>query len=533
MIKNYFLLNRLTTDLNKEITGSRIISAFSQEKDKLTMELLKKGESLFMEISVSQRFPYITVKERFSRGKKNTVNLFNNFLPAVVENFSIAHLDRIIKIKTDMGDFYSYIRGNKTNIIAVADELYTSFKKISDEEAEAFITEFRNLVFTADKTEFIPGDDETLSNKDYLKKYPFLGKEILSEADLRRTGSRSSAVQSVIEDLWNKKPAVYTGEKEVRLAVEDFRLFEGYKKEVFDTLLTAVNYYISRKFSTELFFQRKRNLLTSVENELERTASRINSLKGRIEAGSKEDIYNKYANLLLINLKSFEKGAEEIEVEDIYRNNDKVRIKVDPSLSPQKNADKYFEKSRSEKINYLKSKELFESSLIKYDKLREQQKMLSEIDSPEELKKMDTSKKESGRSGDKDDLKDKFRQYLIDGKYKLYVGTDSERNDLLTTRFAKQNDYWFHARGVSGSHVVLRVENTKEPVPKPVLKKAASIAAYHSKAKTSSLAPVAYTLKKYVVKKKGMETGKVSLLKEGVLLVKLGIPPGCEYISKE
>jgi hypothetical protein len=228
MIKNYFLLNRLTTDLNKEITGSRIISAFSQEKDKLTMELLKKGESLFMEISVSQRFPYITVKERFSRGKKNTVNLFNNFLPAVVENFSIAHLDRIIKIKTDMGDFYSYIRGNKTNIIAVADELYTSFKKISDEEAEAFITEFRNLVFTADKTEFIPGDDETLSNKDYLKKYPFLGKEILSEADLRRTGSRSSAVQSVIEDLWNKKPAVYTGEKEVRLAVEDFRLFDGY-----------------------------------------------------------------------------------------------------------------------------------------------------------------------------------------------------------------------------------------------------------------------------------------------------------------
>ncbi len=110
-------------------------------------------------------------------------------------------------------------------------------------------------------------------------------------------------------------------------------------------------------------------------------------------------------------------------------------------------------------------------------------------------------------------MSSKFKHYIIDGKYHLYVGKDSKNNDLLTTRFAKQNDYWFHARGSSGSHVVLRVENIKDPVPKNVLKKAAAIAAYHSKAKTAGVVPVAFTFKKYVVKKKGDPSWNSSTVK--------------------
>ena len=130
----------------------------------------------------------------------------------------------------------------------------------------------------------------------------------------------------------------------------------------------------------------------------------------------------------------------------------------------------------------------------------------------------------------KDDIKSKFKHYLIDNKYNVFVGKDSKNNDLLTTRFAKQNDFWFHARSVSGSHVVLRVENTKEAIPKNILKNVAALAAYHSKAKTAGTVPVAYTLKKYVIKKKGYPIGTVHLLKEDVLLVKPEIPKGCEFV---
>ena len=55
-----------------------------------------------------------------------------------------------------------------------------------------------------------------------------------------------------------------------------------------------------------------------------------------------------------------------------------------------------------------------------------------------------------------EDISSKFKHYLIEKKYHVFVGKDSVNNDLLTTRFAKQNDFWFHARSVSGSHVVFK-----------------------------------------------------------------------------
>jgi len=121
-----------------------------------------------------------------------------------------------------------------------------------------------------------------------------------------------------------------------------------------------------------------------------------------------------------------------------------------------------------------------------------------------------------------------FKHYILHGQYHVFVGKDSRNNDELTTQFAKQNDLWFHARGVAGSHVVLRVDNTKEAVPKNIIKEAAALAAYYSKAKTSGMAPVSYTFRKYVHKKKGLDPGQVILSKESVVLVKPEIPKECE-----
>ena len=212
-----------------------------------------------------------------------------------------------------------------------------------------------------------------------------------------------------------------------------------------------------------------------------------------------------------------------------------VKIKLNPKLAPKKNVDYWFDKSKAEKIGYEKSLELMDKAKINYGKLRKIEYGLFKIDS---LKELDNIIKESkikrqGMKPGKEDLKEKFKHYIIDDKYHVYVGKDSKNNDLLTTKFAKQNDYWFHARSVSGSHVVLRIENTKEAIPKNVLKRIAALAAYHSKAKTAGVVPVTYTFKKYVVKKKGYPVGTVHLLKEDVLLVKPEIPKGCEFISTE
>ena len=254
-----------------------------------------------------------------------------------------------------------------------------------------------------------------------------------------------------------------------------------------------------------------------------------------MQKGTREDEYNKIANLLLININKISKGTDKIELQDIYNNDISFSAKLDPKFSPKQNVDSYFEKARNEKIKFEKSKQLSSGLEKKYSELKNIKENFLNAETNEDynfiMKKLNLKQEEKKKPDD--EIKNKFRHYLIHNKYNVFVGKDSKSNDLLTLKFAKQNDYWFHARGVSGSHVILKNDNPKEGVPKNILKIVSSIAAYHSKAKTSGLTPVSYTQKKYVTKKKGMEPGKVALLREEVLIVKPEIPQGCEYLIDE
>ena len=112
---------------------------------------------------------------------------------------------------------------------------------------------------------------------------------------------------------------------------------------------------------------------------------------------------------------------------------------------------------------------------------------------------------------------DKFKHFTFQ-EFDIYIGKSSENNDELTQRFAKKDDMWLHARGVAGSHVVIK----KKPgldFPKELISYAASLAAYYSKAKGSGLVPVIYTPKKFVRKPKGANVGQVVVEKEEVILV--------------
>ena len=123
---------------------------------------------------------------------------------------------------------------------------------------------------------------------------------------------------------------------------------------------------------------------------------------------------------------------------------------------------------------------------------------------------------------EQDDVSTKFREFDLGEGFILYVGKNAANNDELTMKFAKPNDLWLHARGAGGSHAVLRL-NSEQKVPKNILKKAASIAAYYSQARNAKYTPVAYTFKKYVRKPKGANTGSVIICKEEVIMVEPGL----------
>ncbi len=307
--------------------------------------------------------------------------------------------------------------------------------------------------------------------------------------------------------------------KEINLGFEKFQSIPFSQKEVFDDTFSALSFFLKNNFYLTEESKKEKIILKYLDRELGKISSKMNNLKSRIEKGNREEEYQKIGNLILINLNNIRAGMESVELHDIYENSELVNVKLDKKLSPKQNADLYFNKSKSERINFKKSNELFKKAKEEYDKLIKIKSQLKEIKELEDYRKImkELKIKDSETTNKKDELKSKFRHYIIENKYHVFVGKDSRNNDLLTTKFAKQIDYWFHARSVPGSHVVLRVENAKEGIPKNILKKAAAIAGFYSKSKTSSLAPVSYTQKKYVVKKKGMEPGKVALMKEDVI----------------
>ena len=114
-------------------------------------------------------------------------------------------------------------------------------------------------------------------------------------------------------------------------------------------------------------------------------------------------------------------------------------------------------------------------------------------------------------------------EYELPGGWKLLGGKSDRDNDYLSIKMARPNDYWFHVRGMPGSHVILRVPSGEDP-GREVLKQAASVAAFHSKARKGGIVPVSCTRARYVTKPGGAKPGTVHIRRESVLKVRPGIP---------
>ncbi len=118
----------------------------------------------------------------------------------------------------------------------------------------------------------------------------------------------------------------------------------------------------------------------------------------------------------------------------------------------------------------------------------------------------------------------RFRIFKLGEGFEVWVGKDSSANDLLTIKYTHQNDLWFHVRGSSGSHTVLKIPENSETIPKEYIRTAASIAAFYSKSKNAKNVHVAYTQAKHVQKYKGAKSGSVVVKNEKIVKVMPGLP---------
>lgn len=113
--------------------------------------------------------------------------------------------------------------------------------------------------------------------------------------------------------------------------------------------------------------------------------------------------------------------------------------------------------------------------------------------------------------------------YTLAEGWTIMAGRTDADNDHLSLRIARANDWWFHVRGMPGSHVILKVQRGREP-PNAVLRQAAAVAAYHSKARRGGRVAVSATRARFVHKPRGAKPGTVQIRRETVFKVRPALP---------
>jgi predicted ribosome quality control (RQC) complex YloA/Tae2 family protein len=271
-----------------------------------------------------------------------------------------------------------------------------------------------------------------------------------------------------------------------------------------DGLIEAVTSYLESKVSEKSIKS------PGFKRFLRKAETKLKTIQAKLEQTREFSKWRLYGELLLANIHNIKKGKKLVILPNPYSEHDElVEIPLDPAVTTEGNARSYFNKARK-----------LEASIpILKERLEEQKK---EIERIKRLADSYIARDLIGQDGVRAKAIKKtklpFRHYQLDGGWKVYIGKSALANDELTFSFAKKDDIWFHAWQASGSHIVLRRPQRGAIPDKKTLHKAASLAAYFSRAKTSGKVPVIYTEIRYVRKVKKYP-GKVTVINEKQLIV--------------
>lgn len=516
--------------MSPTLKGSSLISVLSQEKDLFHIILGKEinsEDNIVLEFSTVPNAPYLLKRKYFKPAGKNLAYFFKDELPQKLIDVKVARGERVFMLFMERGSVIISFRGARSNIYYL-DQAGFSLSQAKKSEGKSFFEENPDLNFVSLKVAI--GLNETFESGDIntIKgRFPFLGKAVVRELGYRGEFFTSTELNELILHIVNGslKIVAQPDSPKMELLPDAFHA-DGTTLKTFGSVIPALQEIISGARKRDAELQIRKRVELKLKKDIDFFEQKAEKLEQVLNTPGKSEFYDQCANLLLINIDLINKGVKEITVENVFQNGKQVVIKLKEDISPSENVNYYFRKARGEKLKYETAEKSLAMVKQKIVDLKTRLKIFEKMDL-NELRDFDKeNRNEDGGPKGAFKIDVKVRRFFLDNKWEILVGKDSENNDILTLKVARQSDYWFHARGSSGSHVVLRFSGKDKP-PKEILKKTAQIAAFYSKAKNSKLVPVCYTQKKYVVKRKGMNPGQVSLLREEVVMVPPQLPEGC------
>lgn len=556
MLSNYFTFFHIAQALNNRYTGIVIAEVYSQEKNTLSI-VLYTPEPHTITISCVARQNCIVARAGVMRSKNNSVDLFTSLINAHLQSVFMSTDDRVVYFTlSDNTVLCAEMFGAKANVVLcdvngnVADvflekkKILSSIRSIQSEPKQVTVSDF------------LPGRDEMallLQNelpvvKSLKKIVPKLGatlvREVLfrteipehtpgSELTPQHVRTLHSTIGELISELLLLKtvsPLIYFEEQSpVCFSLIALRHLSSLRMETYPDLFTGIQKFVGVSRSVSFFHKKKEEITSWLQRELDRTVRTISNIKKDAEESSRAEQYELFAQLILLHLHRLTKGMQSVDLENLFSTSETVTIPLDRSLSPAQNAERYFNKAKRSKIGRTEAQKrqyLLENRRNEIEAtLQKTNTIIDSISLKNFLLSYGDQLKQLGFMTEKEaeDLPP-FKIFIVEGGFTVYAGKSSENNDVLTLKHSKPNDLWFHARGSSGSHVVLKIGSAGGLPSKKAIEQAASIAAYYSKMKNAKHVPVAMTEKKYVRKPKGAPPGTVVIDKEKVIFVKPKLP---------
>ncbi|HKL79389.1 MAG TPA: NFACT RNA binding domain-containing protein [Mobilitalea sp.] len=556
-------------ELRDTLLGGRINKIAQPEKDELLLTIKgqqREAYKLFLSAGAGLPLIYLTENSKPSpmtapnfcmllRKHLNSAKILDIYQPGLerVVNIKLEHMDELGDLRVKY--LIIELMGKHSNIIFCNEDMVIldSIKRINQ-----FISSVREVL--PGRNYFIPETTEKYNPLDLeyetfrtavLNKplpigkalytsltgiSPLIANEISCRASIDAgevTASLSDAaglhIYNNLKRLMDEvKKSHFTpnivlqGDVPIEFSSVPLTCYQGNEVQIYPSVSTMLEAYYATKNTVTRNRQKSADLRKVVGNAIDRASKKYDLQLKQLKDTEKKDKFKVYGELITTYGYSLEPGAKNLNAVNYY-NNEEISIPLDNTITPMENAKHYFAKYNKLKRTYealtTQTSETADE-LTHLESIRAALDIASDEHDLAELKRELTEfgyvkRKFDGKAGrlgkkinpKKASSKSKPLHFISSDGYHMYVGKNNYQNDELTFQFAEGGDWWFHAKKIAGSHVIVKAGGAE--LPDRTYEEAARLAAHYSSSQEAEKVEVDYTLRKNVKKPGGGKPGFV------------------------
>lgn len=534
--------HKMVAELSEQLVGGRLSKIHQPYENEVVLVIRSKGKNNKLLLSAHPSYARVQITDIAYANPEtppNFVMMLRKFLEgAILESIHQIENDRVIHFtftkRDELGDLQNIVlivelMGRHSTIVLINKET----GKILDAIKHIGLSQntYRSLLPGVAYVEppkqsganpFLVSKEalfSTLSTAPELtakylqQQFQGLGKDTAEEL-IFRLAERPNEKMLVWAEFWetletNATPTLTIGATKEFFTPLPYLSLAG-EQTSYPTLSQLLDAFYAGKAEKDRVKQQGGELIRKIENELKRNQNKLKKLNQTLADSENAEHFRRDGELLTTFMTQVPKGAESVELPNYYEEDALLTITLNPALTPNQNAQKYFQR-------YQKLKNAVRVVQAQIEQTQQEVTYLEsvlaqlEIASPMDIELIREELIEQGYVKNRKSKKQKQPKksqpevfYASDGT-QILVGKNNLQNDQLTLRTAKKTEIWLHAKDIPGSHVIIRATEPSEET----LLEAATLAAYYSKFRLSAQVPVDYVQVKHVHKPNGAKPGYV------------------------